>query len=195
MARGDTLEPALGVPSLTPGEIDSIYREAFGRATEGNEMASELENANKYSAAAIERQIKNRASNAAGSGVRGDEGKPSLTIPRALPVTPPQNPFIYTTQPVPIGSLATVGPAGIERFADGPTVGPTGLAYTGDPVNYSNMTRSQSYGYNGDRSGVYDTAGSRDVATVPAVAGGGGNYMLYLILAGMAAAAYFLLRK
>lgn len=78
---GDQNEPTNGIPSLTDGEIDTLYNKYFRRGPDARELASERENAMKYSAAAIERQIANRAGNVAGSGVRGDEGLPSLTIP------------------------------------------------------------------------------------------------------------------
>ena len=113
MAIGDTNEP-VGAPSLSEGEIISLYQKYLGRSPDGGELASEKENALKYSAAGIERQIANRAGNVAGSGVRGDEGLPSLTVPYVPPAA--------------LASVLTMGPTAIPTsyMPIGPS-GPTGL--------------------------------------------------------------------
>lgn len=108
-----TAEP-VGAPSLTDNEIAQLYVWWIGRPPEGNELPSERQNALKYSAAGIERQIANRAGNVGGSGVRGDEGSAALTVPappRAIPADV-------------AGSLITMGPSALYQ----PTNGPTGLA-------------------------------------------------------------------
>lgn len=111
---GDNSEPTGGVPSLTDGEIYILYQKYFHRDPDARELASERENAMKYSAAGIERQIANRASNTAGSGVRGDEGLPALTV-----AAPP--PAIADNH---AGNIVTMGAA---AFAPGATAsGPTG---------------------------------------------------------------------
>jgi len=94
--------------------------------------------------------------------------------------------------PIPVVSVVTT--SGATQGAEAtPTVGPVGLAYPDDPINYSTMQQSPSYGYSGPGSlpsGVYPTAGGGGVAAPV-----GGNTMVYLLLAAAAAAAYFLLRK
>ncbi len=173
MAIGDTTAPTGGVPSLTADEITSLYLKYLGRPPEGNELASELENANKYSAAGIERQIANRASNVAGSGIRGDEGLPSLT------------------QPAPVASAVTAGPS-TPSASTPPTVGPTGLANPIAPINYATMQTGAQYGYT-PRSGGGGTT------FVPAGGGGGGLFgggiMTWLVVGGVAFGAWYLLKK
>lgn len=101
-------------PSLTASDVTQLYQWWLNRPPMSDELASELDNATRYSAAGIERQIANRAGNVAGSGVRGDEGAPSLTV-----------------QPAPIldahaGSVASVGVAAIAPYAPA-QAGPVGL--------------------------------------------------------------------
>ena len=78
-----------------------------------------------------------------------------------------------------------------------PTVGPIGLAYPDDPVNYSTMQVSPMSGYSTGGvlpSGIYSPA----LAPVPEgaiAAPAQNNMMLYLVLAGVAVGAYFLLSK
>jgi hypothetical protein len=74
-----TAEP-VGAPSLTDSEIVQLYNWWLNRPPDPVELASERENAWKYSAAGIERQIANRSGNVASSGIRGDEGAPALTV-------------------------------------------------------------------------------------------------------------------
>ena len=78
---GQTAEPTGGVPSLTAAQITNLYQLYLNRPPTVDELASEQQNALKYSAAGIERSIADRGSNTAGSGVRGDEGQPALTVP------------------------------------------------------------------------------------------------------------------
>lgn len=171
---GDTYAPALGQPSLTASEITALYQQYLGRAPYPSELSSELENANKYSAAAIERQISLRAGNAPGSGVRGDEGAPSLTIAR-----PNAPAMVVTPAGAPVGSLATMGAAGTLDTA--PTVGPTGLSQP-------NTVPGRTFYYGEDAP----------MSVSSSSAGGGGLFgmdaMTMVVVAGVAAAAYFLLK-
>jgi hypothetical protein len=107
---------------------------------------------------------------------------------------------------VPMGTLATVGPAGIQGYATGPTVGPTGLAYTGDPVNYATGAVGSRYGYpfSSDVSGAFGSpsyAGSYGAAGAPGPAGapgaafggsGGLSTTTLLILAAVALGAVYM---
>jgi len=105
--------------------------------------------------------------------------------------------------PVPVASLVTT--LGASSGANtAPTVGPIGLAYPADPVNYATGQTGARYGYSAGsddaaiRSGNYPTA-----TTGTALLGGGSaagaagadNTMIYVILAGLAVGAYLLLRK
>lgn len=119
MAIGDTNEP-VGAPSLSPAEIMSLYQQYLHRTPTDSELASEIENSWKYSAAGIERQIMNRAGNVAGSGVRGDEGLAPLTVAYVPP--PP------VLRPEVIGSVITMGASAIPG---GVASGPTGLVSPG----------------------------------------------------------------
>lgn len=124
---GSTAEPTGGIPSLTDGEIVQLYQQYLFRGPDSGELASERENAMKYSAAGIERQIANRAGNVGGSGVRGDEGLPSLTVPASH-----------------AAAVVTMGPAAIISAPS--AAGPTGTiqAYGGGggsalaPYGYAN---------------------------------------------------------
>jgi len=97
--------------------------------------------------------------------------------------------------PLPISSkLTTLGasPAGSVT----PTVGPVGLAYPDDPINYATMQQSPAYGYSSGGalpSGVYPSAAPAILGPTGA-AGGTDNTMIYLMLAAAAVAAYFLLK-
>lgn len=81
-----------------------------------------------------------------------------------------------------------------------PTVGPIGLAYPDDPVNYSTMEVGSEHGYSSGGilpSGIYPSGGMGAAAPGgggAAIVGGGDNTMVYLLLAGAAVAAYFLLK-
>lgn len=165
---GSTAEPTGGIPSLTTSEIVQLYQKYIGRPPDAIELASEQENAMKYSAAGIERQIANRASNVAGSGIRGDEGLPSLTTPALPPVVP-------ATQ---VGNVVTMGPAGIDH---GPSSsGPTGTltGYYGAP--YGPMT---TYG--------------QGATSAPRTSAAGGvfgmSWSTIALLAAVAGAAYYFL--
>ena len=109
-----TQEP-VGAPSLTDAEIVQLYQWWLGRPPDPVELSSERENAWKYSAAGIERQIANRSGNVAGSGIRGDEGAPSLTV--AAPIISHAD----------AGNVATAGAsAAVAGLAIAPS-GPIGL--------------------------------------------------------------------
>jgi hypothetical protein len=124
----------VGAPSLTDSQIIQLYNWWLGRPPDSVELASERENALKYSAAGIERQIANRAGNVSGSGVRGDEGAPSLTIVRPAP--------IVSTQ---VGSIVSTGVSAIAPGA-APQTGPLGLmtpSYL--PGSYAYPSAQQNY--------------------------------------------------
>lgn len=173
---GDTYAPS-GAPSLTAGEITQLYQQYLGRTPTAAEMASEQENALKYSAAGIERQISLRAGNVAGSGIRGDEGLPNLTVPRPAPVVL-QSQVVGNN--VPLGSVATMGAAGTLDTEQ--TVGPVGLS---GPV----PGRALPTGYDGsgiNPGGMYTPA---------AIAQTGSSLVFYVLIGGAALAAYYFLRK
>lgn len=176
---GSTAAPTGGVPSLTTSEITQLYQQYLGRSPDASELSSEMENALKYSAAGIERQIANRAGNVAGSGVRGDEGAPSLTV--------------YTPPP-PVASIVTAGPS-VPTATTPPTVGSIGLANPSAPINYATMQPGAHYGYSGG-SGGYD--GSGIIAGTPYAAQAqqtGMSLVTWAILGGIAIAAYYLLNR
>jgi len=99
-------------------------------------------------------------------------------------------------RPAPLASVITSGGAAEPSWAT-PTVGPTGLAYQDDPINYATMQQSPSYGYSGAgalQSGIYGTGPGAAPMLAPAGAAGGDNTMIYILLGGAALAAYFLLK-
>jgi hypothetical protein len=109
---------------------------------------------------------------------------------------PPEN---RVTAPVPAASVVTTMGAS-ETASHTPTVGPVGLAYPDDPVNYATMEVSPTNGYSTGGilpSGVYSPA----VAPDPGETGGmmaapsADNTMLYVILAAVAVGGYLFLRK
>ena len=129
MSIGSTAEPFGGVPSLTDGEIISLYQKYLGRAPDSGELSSERENAMKYSAAGIERQIANRAGNAPNTGIRGDEGLAPLTVAYVPPPIHAADAGHFVTQGAAAVSGALMSPAG-----------PTGTIYAtaaGSAPNYS----------------------------------------------------------
>ena len=102
---------------------------------------------------------------------------------------------IYAPPPPPIVSVITTGGA-TGGATDTPTVGPVGLAYPDDPINYATMQQSPAYGYSSGGalpSGVYPSAAPAILGPTGA-AGGTDNTMIYLMLAAAAVAAYFLLK-
>lgn len=129
---GDTAEPTGGVPSLSDAEIVQLYQKYIRRPPDDVEFASERQNALRYSAAGIERQIANRASNVPSIGIRGDEGLAPLTIP--APVLVPDNH---------LGNVLTMGPAAIVPGLS--YSGPTGLK----PGTYGQFLPGASSGYLG----------------------------------------------
>lgn len=167
---GSTAEPTNGIPSLTDGEIYTLYQKYLHRDPDSGELASERENAMKYSAAGIERQISLRAGNAPNTGVRGDEGLPSLTVAAPPPV--------YDSH---AGSVIAAGPAAI---VNGPTpTGPTGLQTATMPAPYA------SPAYAGGQAPYYGAS---------AASGGlfGMSMTTLLVLAAAAGAAwYFFVKK
>lgn len=174
--RGSTAEPTGGVPSLTASEITDIYGEVFNRPPDATELASELENALKYSAAGIERQIRLRASNAPNTGVRGDENLAPLSV--------------HVAVPTPIaGNVATVGPAALEP--SGTPTGPTGTLAA--PNVYGPGTYMQQPSYS--PGGAGPTGIVRGYTPSAAPSAGGFDTTTLLIIGAMAVAAYFLLVK
>jgi hypothetical protein len=109
-----TQEP-IGGPSLSDAEIVQLYQWWLGRPPDPVELSSERENAWKYSAAGIERQIANRSGNVASSGIRGDEGAPSLTV--AAPIVSHAD----------AGNVATAGASAASAGLAIAPSGPTGL--------------------------------------------------------------------
>lgn len=112
----------------------------------------------------------------------------------------PTSVLMVTNHLAPLGSMVTTLGATLPQTAE-PTSGPTGLAYAADPVNYATMEQSPNFGYVGETSGTYPTSGPLAVFTpAPAAPAAGGaavaanNTTMYLVLAGMAVAAYFLLK-
>jgi hypothetical protein len=166
----DTTAPTGGVPSLTPDQITQLYQYYLHRPPDSAELASEMENALKYSAAGIERQIANRAGNVAGSGIRGDEGLPALTQPPPPPVVSAVTTSLATPD-------ATVPPAGLFG-----TINPS------LPINYATNQSGRQFGY-----GAYQTGGG--LPAVAASAGGGFDMMTLLVIGAIGVAAYFLLVK
>src|SRR5262249_1845046 len=93
--------PALGQPSMNASDVTQAYQTAFGRAPDARELASELENANKYGKEGILNQIARRTSNDPGTGdygvadwsqVGAVPGSSSPTTTGTPPVTlPPPN--------------------------------------------------------------------------------------------------------
>jgi hypothetical protein len=160
--RGDTTAPDNGIPSLTPAEITAIYQEVFNRPPDANELATDSANALKYSAAGIERGIRLRGSNDAGSGVRGDENLPSLTF--------------QVPHPAIAGNVVTMGPAALA-----PTSTPTGPTGT--------LAAPNTYG-----APIGLQGGPIYVPATPA-ASFGLDATTLLIIAAMAAGAFFFLRK
>lgn len=79
MAIGDTNQPINGIPSLTASELLSLYAK-YNIVPGPTDLSSDQENALKYSAAGIERQIALRAGNVPNSGIRGDENLAPLTV-------------------------------------------------------------------------------------------------------------------
>lgn len=105
----------------------------------------------------------------------------------------------YDVAPAPAASIVTTMGASEPAHAT-PTVGPIGLAYPDDPINYATGEVSPSNGYSSGGilpSGIYSPAGAPVAEGASAVrsAPAGGNTMLYVILAGVAVAGYLFLKK
>lgn len=125
--------------------------------------------------------------------------------PRPAPKAPTAGKSVpgYTWQSAqpPLGSVVTTLGA-TEGASTEPTSGPTGLAYAADPINYSTMLAGAEYGYDGERSGVFDNVGMSGGYSSPvaglsstgAAPAGGSNLMPYLLLGGLAIGAYLLLK-
>jgi hypothetical protein len=109
---------------------------------------------------------------------------------------PPQN---LVSAPAPVASVVTtLGAAPPSSMT--PTVGPVGLAYPDDPINYSTMEESPMHGYSSGGilpSGIYSPALApvAEGAGVASYTASGDNTMLYVILAAVAVGGYLLLRK
>jgi hypothetical protein len=131
---------------------------------------------------------------ALGNALYGSGSGNVSNIPGAPLVSSPYIPA--TVAPPPVASIVTTGAS--LRGTDTPAVGPVGLAYPDDPVNYSSMQVGASQGYSTGgtlRSGIYDTpAGALAAAASPAVGGGSDRTMVVVLLAGIAVAAYLLLK-
>lgn len=166
MAIGDVIAPHDGIPSLTDQEIIALYNQYLGRGPDSGELASERDNAMKYAAAGIERQIANRAGNVAGSGVRGDEGLAPLTQPYIAPAAP--NVPLYVPQGQ-VGNVITMGPAAASPSPM--PMGPTGTIYP-------------AYGSPFPPGGVFGAQG---------LGIGGLSMSTLLLIAALAGAAYYLL--
>lgn len=108
-------------------------------------------------------------------------------------------PFVPSPPPPMVSKVTTIGAAPSAQMT--PTVGPTGLAYQDDPVNYSTMQVSPAYGYTQGgalQSGTYPTFGGGGggiMAPTGGRVGGQDNTMIYILIGGAALAAYFLLSK
>jgi len=93
-------------------------------------------------------------------------------------------------------SITTLGAT--EGARQTPTVGPVGLAYPDDPINYSTMEYNPAAGYNGLQSGIYPTGAAPALGAAPAAAGGFGGMSqttVLLLLGAAAVAGYVLLVK
>jgi hypothetical protein len=167
-----TAAPTGGVPSLTASQITDIYNYYLHRPPTSDELASEMENALKYSAAGIEQQIALRAGNVAGSGIRGDEGLPALT-------QPPPPPVVSQVSGALDAPAANVPPAGLYG-----TINPS------LPINYATNQVGRQFGY-----GDYQTGGGLVPTQASAAGGGGFSMMTLLIIAAVGVAAYFLVVK
>lgn len=115
----------------------------------------------------------------------------------------------YVPSPPLVSTVTTLGASAGSRVT--PTVGPVGLAYPDDPVNYATGEVALANGYTQGgalESGIYPSQfGGGPVSLgggmVPGAPGAGGavaaggadNTMIYLLLAGAAVAAYFLFVK
>lgn len=96
--------------------------------------------------------------------------------------------------PPPVLSLITTQGASLGS-GDPVTVGPTGLAYPDDPVHYGTGDVSPAYGTTGLQSGNYNTGAGLSGLLTPSSAPGADNTGVYLLYAGIALAAYFLIVK
>lgn len=142
------ITPALGQPSMNAGDVTQAYQQAFGRAPDARELASELENANKYSKSGILDQIARRTSNDPGSGDYGvadwskvaggqsssaDSGGPVITLPpggtggtprpQAAPVQEAPDPTL------PIGTLIPQAAPGVPTNPASVAPGPYDQAW------------------------------------------------------------------
>lgn len=133
------------------------------------------------------------------TNVAAGMGQESYTIQTA-PLLSGAQQAQQAARPAPMASVVTTMGA-TERATATPTVGPVGLAYPDDPVNYATMQQSPANGYTGPGtlpSGIY---GSPIGSSLPApmaagVSPGPGSSMtLYLVLGALAVGAYFLLKK
>lgn len=117
-----TQAPTNGIPSLTDAQITLLYQTYLGRPPDATELASEEQNALKYSAAGIENQISLRAGNTPGSGIRGDEGQAPLTVQPAV--------VAHVLSGVPIAAVSS------DANTNMLPVGPTGTiqAVQGSPI-------------------------------------------------------------
>lgn len=146
-----------------------------------------------------------------GTGYASSETLSIGTTAKALAGIQPSGPapvqvsraVTYAPSPPLVSTILSQG--SVAAPSEVPTVGPTGLAYTGDPVNYATGQQGPQYGYNGDQSGTYQASGgglggppAPALALVPntgGALGGESPWFTWALLAGMAAGAYFLFVK
>lgn len=166
--------PTNGVPSLTPDQIVGIYQNWLNRPPTGDELATDSANALKYSAKGIELSIANRSNNPPGTGQAGSVG----------PVTGNTD-FSGGGTPTPQQAIATADAA---HAAAG--VGPAAISTTG--VEYA----PQPSGPTGPVGLVSTSTPTSTVQTIAASSPSGGfSGSTLIIFAGMALAAFYLLRK
>lgn len=155
MAIGDGFIPVLGQPSLTRSEVISLYTKYGINDYTENDIASDLENANKYSAVGIEGQIAKRATNVPGTGYA-----PVPIIP-VINATPPATP------PSVVGNVLANGPTANTTSPVGPT-GPI-IAVQGPGVQ-GVSTPADATRYAAPASGISSTTILIGVAVLGAAA-------------------------
>jgi hypothetical protein len=114
-------------------------------------------------------------------------------------ITGYQPAYVAPQPPALASAVTTLGATAPSSYT--PAVGPTGLAYQDDPINYATMQRGERFGYSGGDtlpSGLYSSGYDTPAASAVAPSAGGGSSlspMTMLVLAGAAVAAFLLLKK